>query len=280
MEKHSVSERRACRVAGQARATQRYAAKAVDEYEQRLTARILKLKRMGKYRRSGCRKIAKKLKDEGWNVNRKRVHRIWKQLGLQVPRSQKKRRGIGFRDNACHLLRAEYPNHAWSYDFKYDVTENGRQLKFLVVIDEFTRRCLRIRVGTHCKSTDVVETLGKLFREHGMPAFIRSDNGPEFAAKAIRDFLTDLPTESAFIEPGSPWQNGYCESFISQLCSEFIDGTVFGSLLEAQVLAEDYRHFYNTERLHGALNYTSPEQFHEAWVHDRTNGKCLAKTGS
>jgi transposase InsO family protein len=280
MEKHSVSERRACKVVGQPRATQRYQPVEVDDFERRLTARILKLKRMEKYRRSGCIKITRKLNDEGWAVNGKRVHRLWKKLGLQVPRKQRKRRAAGFKDNACDRLKATRPNQVWSYDFKYDVTEKGQQLKFLVVLDEFTRRCLRIRVDKSCKAIDVVSTLSKLFREHGMPEFIRSDNGPEFVAKAISNFLEDLPTQTAFVEPGSPWQNGYCESFISQLCSELIDGTIFGSILEAQVLADDYQHFYNTERLHGALDYQTPERFYQAWNNDQNNGECLAKTGS
>ncbi len=265
---------------GQPRATQRYSQSEVDDFERRLTARILELKRMEKFRRSGCRKIARRLRDEGWKVNRKRVHRIWKELGLQVPRRQRKRRGVGFKENGCQLLRPSYPNHVWSLDFKYDVTEKGRQLKFLVVLDEFTRRCLAIRVGRSCKSTDVIETLKSLFGVHGLPAFIRSDNGPEFTAKAVAEFLEGLPSESAFIEPGSPWQNGYCESFISQLSNELINGTIFGSLLEAKVLAEDYRNFYNAERLHGALDYRSPDAFYRAWRNDLNSGECLIKTGS
>jgi len=173
IKKHKVSERRACRIASQPRATQRYEAAEVDDYEQRLTARILAFKRMEKYRRTGCRKIAELLRGEGWRVNRKRVHRIWKELGLQVPLRQKKRRGIGHKLNSCELLKAEYPNHVWSYDFKYDVTESGQRLKFLVVIDEFTRRCLTIRVGKSCKAKNVTETLSQLFRKHGLPRFIR-----------------------------------------------------------------------------------------------------------
>jgi len=280
MIKHKVSERRACRITGQPRATQRYESTEVDAYEQRLTARILVLKRMEKYRRTGCRKIAEVLRGEGWRVNRKRVHRIWKELGLQVPLRQKKRRGIGHKLNSCELLKAEYPNQVWSYDFKYDVTENGQRLKFLVVIDEFTRRCLAIRVGKSCKAKDVIKTLSELFRKHGLPAFIRSDNGPEFIASAIQDFLADLPTSTAFVEPGSPWQNGYCESFISQLSSELLNGTVFRREIHARVLTEDYRNFYNSERLHGALNYQNPESFHRAWIQDQTNEECLLKIGS
>lgn len=206
-------------------------------------------------------------------MNRKRVHRIWKRLGLQVPKRQKKRRGIGVGANACNVLKAEYPNHVWSYDFKFDVTEDGNQLKFLVVIDEFTRRCLKIRVGRSCRSTEVIKSLGQLFSKHGMPTLLRSDNGPEFIAEAIQKWLEPLPTKTAFVEPGSPWQNGYCESFISQLTGELINGTIFRSLLEAKVVAEDYQQIYNTERLHGALDYTTPEEYYQAWVQDQVTEK-------
>ena len=268
-----ISERRACRITGQARATQRYDLAKVDDFERRLTARILELKRTERLRRCGCRKLTKHLNREGWTVNYKRVHRIWKELGLQVPRRQKKRRGFGIEANACNALKAQYPNHVWSYDFKFDVTEDGSQLKFLVVIDEFTRRCLRIRVGRCCKSKDVIKTLSDLFKVHGIPSLLRSDNGPEFVAKAIQDWLEPLPTQTAFVEPGSPWQNGYCESFISQLTTELINGTIFPTLLEAKVLAEDYRQNYNNERLHGALDYTTPEEFYQAWGHNQITEK-------
>ena len=270
-----VSERRACRVIGQPRSTQRYPVRVVDDFERRLTSRILELKNTSEYRRTGCRKIAKKLKKEGWKVNRKRVHRPWKKLGLQVPQAQKKRRrgdGCTFK-NACDQLKPEYPNHVWSYDFKHDVTERGQQVKFLVVIDEFTRRCLEIRVSTSCKASDVVDTLKRLFMREGMPAYIRSDNGPEFVAKEVAVFLEHLPTKTAFVEPGSPWQNGYCESFVGQLSNELTNGTIFRHLLEAKVLAEDYRNFYNSERLHGALDYQTPDGFYQAWVIDQPLGK-------
>lgn len=263
-----VSERRACRLLGQARSTQRYVLAEVDEFERRLASRILEIKNTCKHRRTGCRKIAKMLKKEGWEVNRKRVHRLWKKLGLQVPQEQKKRRrgdGCTFK-NACDQLKPEYPNHVWSYDFKHDVTERGQQVKFLVVIDEFTRRCLEIRVAKSCKASDVVGTLKKLFGREGMPTYIRSDNGPEFVAKEVATFLEHLPTQTAFVEPGSPWQNGYCESFVGQFSNELTNGTVFRHLLEAKVLAEDYRNFYNSERLHGALDYQTPDGFYQTWV--------------
>ena len=251
-----VSERRACRIVGQPRATQRFNLAEPDHYEKRLTARILELKRTDELRRWGYKKLARYLRREGWDkANNKRIHLQWKLLGLQVPRQQKKRRrGDGCSaKNACDRLRPEYPNHVWSYDFKHDVTESGQQLKFLVVMDEFTRRCLALKVSRSCKAKDVISTLGRLFRQYGIPAFIRSDNGPEFVAKDVINFLSDLPTTAAFIEPGSPWQNGYCESLNSQISSELTDGTVFRSVLEAKVLADDYRDFYNTKRLHGAL---------------------------
>lgn len=283
MKMFEVSERRACRLSGQARSTQRYELEEVDDFEKRLTKRILELKSRDEYRRTGCRKIAQALKKEGWRVNRKRVHRLWKELGLQVPKHQKKRRrgdGCSFK-NACDRLKPEYPNHIWSYDLKHDVTERGEHLKFLVVIDEFTRRCLDIRVAKSCKASDVVATLGKLFAQEGLPAYIRSDNGPEFAAKEVSGYLKALPTETAFIEPGSPWQNGYCESFVGQLSNELIDGTIFRHILEARVLAEDYRNFYNSERLHGALDYQTPDQHHRAWVQNNSNNlESLIRTGS
>lgn len=275
MKMFSVSERRACRVTGQPRSTQRYELSAIDEFERRLTARLLELTRMEKYRRQGCHKIALVLKNEGWKVNRKRVHRLWKELGLQIPPQQKKRRrgdGCSF-ENACDRLKPEYPNHVWSYDFKHDVTEQGQQIKFLVVIDEFTRRCLEIRVAKSCKASDVVQTLGKLFSQHGIPTFIRSDNGPEFVAQEVAEFLRYLPVKTAFIEPGSPWQNGFCESFVGQFSNELTNGTIFGSLLEAKVLSEDYRAFYNAERLHGALDYQTPDRFYRAWSQDRIKVK-------
>ena len=233
-------------------------------------------------KRYGYKKLAQHLRREGWEkANNKRIHRLWKQLGLQVPKQQKKRRrGDGCSaKNACDRLRPQYPNHVWSYDFKHDVTEAGQQLKFLVVMDEYTRRCLALEVGRSCRSKDVISTLSRLFRKHGVPRYLRSDNGPEFVAKDVIAFLGHLPTEPAFIEPGSPWQNGYCESLNSQISSELTNGTVFRSLLEARVLADDYRHFYNNERLHGALNYTTPEEFYQAWVHDNAE-KSLTRTGS
>lgn len=271
MKMFEISERRACRVAGQARSTQRYQATEADEFEKRLTDRILEMKRTEELRRAGYRKITQHLVREGWKVNEKRIHRIWKELGLQVPPQQKKRRGVGISKNACNKLKPEYPNHCWSYDFKHDVTENGKQLKFLVVIDEFTRRCLEIRVGRSCKAEDVIRTLTKLFRLHGLPTYIRSDNGPEFIAESLRKWLEEVGVKTAFVEPGSPWQNGYCESFVAQLTNELINGTLFTSLLETRVLAEDYQHYYNTERLHGALDYQPPAEFYQRWLDDQTS---------
>ena len=228
---------------------------------------------MEKYRRWGCRKILGVLKSEGWKVNRKRIHRLWKELGLQVSQRQRRYRAVGISKNACNKLRAEYPNHCWSYDFKFDVTEDGHQLKFLVIIDEFTRRCLRIRVGRSCPSEDVISTLAELFKEHGRPKLIRSDNGPEFIAAAVTSWLERLGVTTAFVEPGSPWQNGYCESFIAQFSNELLNGSLFRSLLEAKVLAEDYRQLYNSERLHGALDYRTPVEFYRAWIQEQHHPK-------
>ena len=281
MEEFLVSERRACIVVGQPRATQRRQLAKPTELQERLVARILEVKRTDGMARWGYKKTTRLLRREGWKVNKKRIHKLWKELGLQVPREQKKRRrGQGSNaKNACDVLAPLRPNHVWSYDFKHDMTEAGDQLKFLVVMDEFTRRCLTIRVSKSCKAKDVVKVLGSLFSKHGMPKYIRSDNGPEFVAKEVCDFLALLPTSPAFIEPGSPWQNGYCESLNSQIASELTNRTLFRSLLEARVLAEDYRHFYNTKRLHGALDYTTPEEYYQTWVHDQAE-KSLSQTGS
>lgn len=277
MEEFSVSERRACLVVGQPRATQRRQLAEPENFEKRLCARILELKRIEEMARWGYKKITRALRREGWKVNKKRIHKLWKKLGLQVPREQKKRRrgqGSGAK-NACDVLVPLRPNHVWSYDFKHDVTEAGDQLKFLVVMDEFTRRCFALEVRKSFKAKDVIKVLSSLFKQHGTPDHIRSDNGPEFVAKEISDFLALLPTSPAFIEPGSPWQNGYCESLNSQISSELTNRTLFRSLVEAKALAEDYRVFYNSGRLHGALDFATPDEYYEAWRQRQVMEKSL-----
>lgn len=241
----AVSERRACRIVGQARATQRRRPQVRDD-EAALTSAIERL--ATQYGRYGYRRIRRLLVDEGWRVNVKRVWRIWRREGLKVPKKQPKRGRLWLND--CVRLRPERPNHVWSYDFIQDRTEDGRAFRMLCVIDEFTRRCLAIVVARRLRSDDVLQCLTDLFVEHGPPQHIRSDNGPEFAAKAVRHWLGRIGVKTLFIEPGSPWENGYCESFNSKLRDELLNGEIFTTLREAQVLIESWRRHYNAVRPH------------------------------
>jgi len=253
-----VSERRACRVLGQPRSTQRHEPARPD-----LDGQLVK--EMGELRRKrpryGYRRIWRELVRKGWRVNRKRVHRLWKEAGWQIRQKARKRRGRGSSENACSLLRAERRNHVWSYDFVHDRTESGRQLKFLPIVDEFTREDHALEVDYSITGEDVVDTLSYLFQVHGEPEFIRSDNGPEFISKAVRDWLKSSGVKTLFIEPGSPWENAFVESFNSRLRDELLDQEVFTSLTEARVLAEQYRVFHNLDRPHSSLGYLTPAEF-------------------
>ena len=256
-----MSERRACRVLGQVRSTQRRCVRA-SEYEQSLVARIIELAcQFGRY---GYRRITALLKREGWDVNHKRVQRIWRQEGLKVPKRQPKRRRLWFKDGSCVRTRAEHKNHVWSYDFVADRTHDGRPIRMLTVIDEYTRECLAIDVERRLRSDDVIYRLAKLFAEHGTPACIRSDNGPEFTAIAVREWLQSLAVKPMYIEPGSPWENGYNESFNGKLRDELLNGEIFYTLREAQVLIENWRWEYNNLRPHSSLGYRPPAP--EAWL--------------
>ena len=255
-----MSERRACRALGQARATQRKVPRAT-EHEKRLVARIIELAtRFGRY---GYRRITALLRREGWRVNHKRVERIWRQEGLKVPKKQPKRDRLWLNGGSCVRLRPEHRNHVWSYDFVFDRTHDGRPLRMLTVIDEYTRECLAIDVGRRLNSEDVMIRLEQLFVERGTPAYIRSDNGSEFTAKAVRNWLARLEVETLFIEPGAPWENGYNESFNGKLRDELLNGEIFYTLAEAQVLIEMWRREYNHVRPHSALGYRPPAP--EAW---------------
>jgi putative transposase len=229
----AVSERRTCRIIGQPRTTQRRHPRARDD-EAALTAAIERL--ATRYGRYGYRRIRRMLVGEGWRVNVKRVWRIWRREGLKVPKKQPKRGRLWLNDGSCVRLRPERANHVWSYDFVQDRTQDGRAFRMLCIIDEFTRRCLAIVVARRLRSDDVLHCLADLFVEHGPPEHIRSDNGPEFAAKAVRQWLGRLGVKTLFIEPGSPWENGYCESFNSKLRDELLNGEIFTSLREAEVL--------------------------------------------
>ena len=194
----------------------------------------------------------------GWRVNNKRVERIWRREGLKVPAKQPKRGRLWLNDGSCIRLRPERPNHVWSYDFVADRTHDGRAFRMLCIIDEFTRESLAIRVARKLKATDVIDALSDLFILRGIPAYIRSDNGPEFVAQALREWIAAVGAKTAYIEPGSPWENGYCESFNGKLRDELLNGEVFYTLNEAKVVIEAWRRHYNTVRPHSSLGYRPP----------------------
>lgn len=255
MQKLEVSERRACVVLGLNRTVQRYnLRKKCDENE--LRKDIVRLAE--KYGRYGYRRITAMLKVEGWKINHKRVERIWREEGLRVPQKQKKRGRLYFNEGSCIRLRPMYKNHVWSYDFVQDRLCNGKKIRMLTMIDEYSRKCLKIKVGYNLKSDDVLEALADLFLTEGIPEYIRSDNGSEFVAKSVQDFLAKIGVKTAYITPGSPWENGFNERFNGILRDELLNGEVFYSLKEAQVLTENYRNEYNQIRPHSSLNYQPP----------------------
>jgi putative transposase len=251
-----ISERRVCRALGQHRSTQRKRPRGRDDEEQ-LTADIIELARQ--YGRYGYRKIAELLRSTaGWVVNDKRVERIWRREGLKVPEKQPKRGRLWLADGSCIRLRAERPDHVWSYDFVEDRTHDGRKYRMLNLIDEFTHECLAIRVARKLKATDVIDVLSDLFILRGVPGHIRSDNGPEFVAKAVQEWITAVGAKTAYIAPGSPWENGFIESFNARLRDELLDGEIFYSLREAKIVVESWRRHYNQVRPHASLGYRAP----------------------
>ena len=250
-----ISQRRACQVLGQARSTQRRNP-YVGAEEERLTKDIISL--ATKYGRYGYRRITSLLNSDCWNVNHKRVERIWRREGLKVPKKQPKRGRLWLNDGSCIRLKPEYKDHVWSYDFMVERTTNGRSFRILNIIDEFTRECLRVKVNRKISSQDVIEELFNLFIFRGIPEHIRSDNGPEFTARAIRRWLARLGVKTLFIEPGSPWENGYIESFNGKMRDELLNREIFTTLEEAKVLIEQWRREYNQVRPHSSLGYRPP----------------------
>jgi putative transposase len=250
-----VPERRACRALGQSRSSQRYCSLPLND-EEPLVARIVEL--ASQYGRYGYRRITGLLRLEGWQVNHKRVERIWRREGLKVPKKQPKRGRLWLNDGSCVRMRPEHRNHVWSYDFVMARTSNGRPLRMLNIIDEYTRECLCIRVARKITAQDVLEELFDLIVEKGPPDYIRSDNGPEFTAKAVREWLSKIGVQTLFIEPGSPWENGYIESFNGKFRDELLNGEIFTTLLEARVLIENWRREYNHIRPHSSLGYRPP----------------------
>lgn len=247
---------------GQARSTQRWVSRRA-EGDRGLLERMREL--AAENPAYGYRFIWALLRREGVAVNVKRVHRLWKQAGLKVARPKRERARTGTSENACSVRRAERPNHVWTYDFVFDETSDGRRLKFLVVVDEFTRLCLRIEVGRSMTAKTVVRILAELVQVHGEPGAVRSDNGSEFTAAAVKEWFSAAGIQTLHIELGSPWENGYCESFNSRFRSEFLDRETFRTLPEAQVMTERHRLKHNHKRPHSSLDYRTPAEFAAAW---------------
>lgn len=255
MEKFKLSQRRACKIFDQYISTQRYRKKESD-FDKQVRQKTIEL--ASQYGRYGYRRITTLLNREGFNVNHKRVYRIWRQEGLKVPEKQPKRSRLWLNNGSCIRHRPMFKNHVWSYDFVMCRTEDGRAFRILNVIDEFTRECVGCLVQRRINSFDVLEFLSNLFLMRGQPKFIRSDNGPEFIAEKLREWLSGLEVKTLYIEPGSPWENGYCESFNGKMRDEFLNGEIFYSLKEAQVLVERWRREYNQVRPHSSLGYKPP----------------------
>ena len=254
-----TSQRKACKVLGQSRSTQRYEPKLPDK-DKPVIKDLLELH--VKHPRYGYRRITIKLRERDWFINFKRVYRLWCQEGLKVPCKQhKKRRGDGSRANACHRKRPEHYNHVWSYDFVAERLENGRKVKLLVVIDEFTRECLALDTGKRFTGHDVVEVLRYLFAVRGCPDSIRSDNGPEFVSRAVQKWLEVSGVKTLYIAPGSPWENGYVESFNSKLRDELLNRELFLHIDELTYVADRWRMDYNHYRPHSSLDYVAPAAF-------------------
>ncbi len=224
--------------------------------EERLVEDMIELTRQ--FGRYGYRRVAALLRDAGWQVNDKRVERLWRREGLKVPMKQPKKGRLWLNDGSCVRLRPEYRNHVWSYDFVHHRTDDGRAFRTLNILDEHSRECLAIRGKRKLNSAEVIDALTDLFILRGVPAYIRSDNGPEFIAEAVRDWIKAVGARTAYIEPGSPWENGYCESFNGRVRDELLNGEIFYSLREAQIIIERWRNHYNTKRPNSALGYRPP----------------------
>jgi transposase InsO family protein len=253
-----VSERRACGVIDQARSSQRYRSRPRDD-ERELVSGMLEL--VKQHPRYGYRRVWALLRAEGFKINRKRVYRLWRQEGLKVPVKRHKRRRLGTSENGIVRHRATHPDHVWAWDFVHDRTQDGRPLKFLSIVDEYTRECLALEVRRSFRSEDVIDVLKELFVIRGTPGHIRSDNGPEFIARAIGAWLGIAKVQTLYIAPGSPWENGYCESFNGRVRDELLAGELFTCLSEAKMLSTQWRLEYNHRRPHSSLGYVAPAIF-------------------
>lgn len=254
-----LSERHACRVVGQPRSTQRRP--SPPDRDQWLRGRLHEIAKANQ--RFGYRRAHALLVREGWELNRKKVLRIWREEGLKVqPRHRKRRRPA----QGEQVNRAERPNHVWAIDFQFDATRDGRMLKIANLVDEFTREALAGRVGRTCTASDLVQVLEGLVADRGAPEHLRCDNGPELIAWTLRDWCRTSGTATSYIEPGSPWENPFVKSFNARMRDELLALTEFCNLTEATVLIEDWRSRYNTERPHSSLGYLTPLEFHRAWT--------------
>jgi len=254
-----VSQRRACKALGVSRSTQRYEAKDDTAEETRLVSSMHELVR--KYPRYGYRMIGAKLCQQGWHVNIKKIYRLWRREGFRVPRKTRKKRRLGHSGNSCVRRRAERPDHVWTWDFIHDRTTIGQPLKCFAITDEYTRECLALEVDRGITADRVLDVLTNLFLTRGVPRHIRSDNGPEFIAKAIRRHGQQVGLEMLYIEPGSPWENGFAESFFSRLRDELLNCEEFANLAEARWFARRRQQEHNHERPHSSLDYQTPAQF-------------------
>jgi len=255
MEEHNYTERRACRVLDINRTAYRYKTIKRDD-EDEIRAKIIE--KACNYGRTGYRQVTSMLRNEGIPINHKRVERIWREEGLKRPQKQTKRRRLWLNDGSCVRLRAEHRNHVWSYDFVEDKTVDGKKIRFLNIIDEFTRECLASIPRRKWRHTDIIDVLSDLIIMRGTPEYIRSDNGPEFTAKKLMKWLEDIGVITTYIEPGSPWENGYCESFNSRMRDEFLNGELFGNMFEAKILTNRWKNYYNEIRPHSSLGAKPP----------------------
>jgi putative transposase len=270
---HPYSERRICRALGIQRSSIRYIPEPRSD-EGPLRADVVRL--AAQYGRYGYRRVTALLWQEGWKISPSRVERIWKQEGLKVPQKQPKRGRLWLNDGSCVRLRATHKNHVWSWDFVMDRTEDGRVIKILTLIDEYTKEALAVYPARRIRANDVIDILADVMVERGIPEYLRSDNGPEMIAKVLRNWLARVGTKTAYIMPGSPWENGYCESFNGKLRNELLDGEIFYTLREAQVIIEQWRWYYNRIRPHSALGYRPPAP--ETTVVRLTTVKKLSET--
>ena len=261
-QRFGVSERRACRVTGQQRSTQRKPARPTPVEEDKLRRRLRSIARA--HPRWGWRMAHRLLRREGWAVNHKRTRRLWRAEGLRRPPAARKRRRVS--RGSAERFHAEYPNHVWAVDFQFDETSDGRRLKLANVVDEHTREALAMRVGRTCTADDLVAVVECLVAERGAPCYLRMDNGPELVAWALRDWCRLAGTATVYIEPGSPWENAYVESFNGRVRDELLDVEEFGSLFEAQVVTEAWRIEYNTYRPHGSLGGLTPAEYAARWT--------------